>query len=113
MRAAASRTFWTAGNKRPMRMAMMAMTTSNSMRVKARQGPRGEGRRYIGDLLAAACQNEKVFTNRKRAVPSCQLQSSDQVRFAFCVRAFVRGRALPRSLGHKPRRALAAARSVV
>jgi len=34
MRAAASRTFWTAGNSRPIRMAMMAMTTSSSISVK-------------------------------------------------------------------------------
>src|SRR5262245_31202684 len=32
-RAAASRTFWTAGSRRPMRIAMIAITTSNSMRV--------------------------------------------------------------------------------
>jgi hypothetical protein len=37
MRAAASRTFCTAGSSRPMRMAMMAMTTSNSISVKPRQ----------------------------------------------------------------------------
>ena len=30
-RAAASRTFWTAGSNRPIKMAMIAMTTSNSM----------------------------------------------------------------------------------
>src|SRR5947207_3604500 len=36
-RAAASRTFWTAGNSRPMRMAMMAITTSSSISVKPRQ----------------------------------------------------------------------------
>src|SRR6266481_2363551 len=35
VRAAASRTFWTAGSKRPMRMAIMAITTSNSISVKA------------------------------------------------------------------------------
>src|SRR2546426_965906 len=35
MRLAASRIFCTAGSKRPIRMAMIAMTTSNSMRVKA------------------------------------------------------------------------------
>src|SRR5687768_7552540 len=35
MRAAASRTFCTAGSSRPMRMAMMAMTTSSSISVKA------------------------------------------------------------------------------
>src|SRR5262249_4548298 len=35
MRAAASRTFWTAGRSRPMSTAMMAMTTSSSIRVNA------------------------------------------------------------------------------
>jgi hypothetical protein len=35
MRAAASRTFCTAGNSSPMRMAMMAITTSNSISVHA------------------------------------------------------------------------------
>src|SRR5438132_3556376 len=35
IRAAASRTFCTAGNNRPIRTAMMAMTTSSSMRVNA------------------------------------------------------------------------------
>src|SRR5262249_37444215 len=34
MLAAASRTFWTAGSSRPMRMAMMAITTSSSISVK-------------------------------------------------------------------------------
>src|SRR5262245_15215039 len=37
-RAAASRTCCTAGTSRPIRMAMMAITTSNSMRVKAGRG---------------------------------------------------------------------------
>src|SRR5262249_16562380 len=37
VRAAASRTFCTAGKRSPMRMAMMAITTSNSMSVKARR----------------------------------------------------------------------------
>src|SRR5262245_61778764 len=35
MRAAASRTFWTAGSSRPMRIAMMAITTSSSISVNA------------------------------------------------------------------------------
>ena len=35
MRAAASRTFWTAGSNSPMRIAMMAMTTSSSISVNA------------------------------------------------------------------------------
>jgi hypothetical protein len=33
-RAAASRTFWTAGSSRPIKIAMMAMTTSSSISVK-------------------------------------------------------------------------------
>ncbi len=37
VRAAASRTFCTAGSRSPMRMAMMAMTTNNSMSVNARR----------------------------------------------------------------------------
>jgi hypothetical protein len=38
MRAAASRTFCTAGNSNPMRMAMMAITTSSSINVKPNLG---------------------------------------------------------------------------
>src|SRR2546423_11617165 len=41
VRAAASRTFWTAGRSRPMRMAMIAITTNNSISVKP-----GRGRRF-------------------------------------------------------------------
>src|SRR5262245_2653458 len=37
MRLAASRTFWTAGSKRPMRLAMIAITTSNSISVNPRR----------------------------------------------------------------------------
>jgi hypothetical protein len=37
MRLAASRIFWTAGNSRPIRMAMIAITTSSSMSVKPRR----------------------------------------------------------------------------
>jgi hypothetical protein len=41
-RFAISRTFCTAGNKSPTSTAMIAITTSNSMRVKAeRRGERG------------------------------------------------------------------------
>src|SRR5262249_542552 len=44
MRAAASRTFCTAGSRRPIRMAMMAITTSNSISVRAnRRGKRMAG----------------------------------------------------------------------
>src|SRR4051794_19929281 len=34
-RAAASRTFWTAGSRRPIRMAMIAITTNSSISVNA------------------------------------------------------------------------------
>src|SRR5688500_11282587 len=44
MRAAAERTFCTAGSSRPIKMAMMAMTTSNSINVK----PEREWRVIIG-----------------------------------------------------------------
>src|SRR5262245_42714172 len=37
VRAAASRTFWTAGSSRPIRMAMMAITTKSSISVNPRQ----------------------------------------------------------------------------
>src|SRR5436309_8142997 len=37
VRAAASRTFWTAGSRRPMRMAMIAITTNSSISVKPRR----------------------------------------------------------------------------
>jgi hypothetical protein len=38
MRLAASRTFWTAGNSKPMSTAMMPMTTSSSISVKPLRG---------------------------------------------------------------------------
>src|SRR5262245_26533401 len=41
MRAAASRTFWTAGRRSPMRMAIIAITTSSSIKVNP-------WRRYMG-----------------------------------------------------------------
>ena len=41
-RAAASRTFWTAGNNKPIKMAMMAITTSNSINVKPTRFHRGK-----------------------------------------------------------------------
>src|SRR6267154_1603254 len=36
-RLAASRTFWTAGSSRPIRIAMMAITTNSSISVNARR----------------------------------------------------------------------------
>ena len=45
---AASRTFCTAGSSKPIRMAMMAMTTSSSIRVKVR---RFRVERRVGDTV--------------------------------------------------------------
>src|SRR5262245_53323556 len=49
MRAAASRTFWTAGSSRPRSTAMMAMTTSSSISVNARRRPCGAPVRHMTD----------------------------------------------------------------
>src|SRR5687768_12383900 len=60
-RAAASRTFWTAGNSSPIRMAMMAMTTSNSISVNAgREAERTDLMDYSpGDAVRAPSANNK------------------------------------------------------
>ncbi len=42
MLAAAVRTCWTAGSSKPIRMAMMAITTSNSINVNAGRGLESE-----------------------------------------------------------------------
>jgi hypothetical protein len=42
MRAAAARTFWTAGRSSPIRTAMIAITTNNSISVKPRRECGGE-----------------------------------------------------------------------
>src|SRR5262249_5169092 len=44
MRAAASRTFCTAGRSKPIRMAIIAMTTNSSIRVKPLRGRERDGR---------------------------------------------------------------------
>jgi hypothetical protein len=51
MRAAASRTFWTAGRSRPIRMAMIAITTNNSIRVKPLRATRS-GREEDAQIIA-------------------------------------------------------------
>jgi hypothetical protein len=38
--AAAARTFWTAGSNRPIRIAMIAITTNNSIKVNPRERKR-------------------------------------------------------------------------
>src|SRR6185436_5330916 len=47
VRAAAARTFCTAGTRSAMRMAMMAITTNNSMRVKAWRVLNGSARMVL------------------------------------------------------------------
>src|SRR4051794_7953553 len=59
MRAAASRTFCTAGSSRPIRMAMMAITTSNSISVKP-----GRARRVF---MVAIPQVRKTDEKRQRS----------------------------------------------
>src|SRR2546430_556525 len=51
--AADSRTFWTAGKSIPIRIAIIAMTTSSSISVKADRRVGGEGER-MRPLLRAA-----------------------------------------------------------
>src|SRR5579884_4137067 len=48
-RAAASRTFWTAGSSRPIRIAMMAITTSSSISVKPRRARERIAPSFHGD----------------------------------------------------------------
>ena len=65
-RAADSRTFWTTGNNRPIRMAMIATTTSNSIKVKA------ERARYFieNSQFNAGVGNEKQLTVQKSTAVS-------------------------------------------
>src|SRR5207253_9674922 len=66
-RAAASRTFWTAGSKRPTRTAMIAITTRSSIRVnpprreRAMRGlRRGRSGRALGARRAAPGRGTKA-----------------------------------------------------
>src|SRR5437762_7636975 len=64
VRAAASRTFWTAGRSRPMRTAMMAITTKSSIRVNAaRPAGRADGTRLV---MAAHSEGDPGGTAPKR-----------------------------------------------
>src|SRR6516165_10398957 len=53
VRRAASRADWTAGNSRAINTAMIAMTTSNSIRVKP--PARFDGRRLIDVSIGTGC----------------------------------------------------------
>src|SRR5262245_4302856 len=73
MRAAASRTFWTAGRSRPMRMAIIAITTNNSMSVKPRRGVQGRG------MMA---MSSKINGVKRKDLP----ESTDEFQHRQCER---------------------------
>ena len=64
-RAAASRTFWTAGRSRPIRMAMMAITTSSSISVNADRRD-GSGPRHQGNAPWEAAPRREVPRQGRR-----------------------------------------------
>src|SRR5262245_36995609 len=71
IRRAASRALWTAG-RRPMRMAMMAMTTSHSMSVKPRRriehlSRRGQSRPVMKNQRFVIPRGRRLFKERIRS----------------------------------------------
>src|SRR5262245_10715528 len=70
MRAAASRTFCTAGSSSPIRMAMMAMTTNNSIRVKP-------GRKRDALMETSKQAQRRQTTNNKREPAFAQKAKND------------------------------------
>src|SRR5215212_1659395 len=69
VRAAASRTFWTAGTRSPIRIAIIAITTSSSISVKPRERLQNRGSRKIAaslidELLAPRKQTTRTITDR-------------------------------------------------
>src|SRR5262249_18207915 len=75
-RAAASRTFWTAGTSRPIRMAIMAITTNSSMRVNPPRRTRTVGLlpKDLGDWTTKGWP-------RRRPVPALRDGKIEPVRF--------------------------------
>src|SRR5262245_37354429 len=65
MRVGASRTFFTAGNKRPMSTAMMAITTSNSITVQA--GRLRNMTTYLPKRDSTTVQEKESLPQRARA----------------------------------------------
>src|SRR5262249_25920038 len=66
MRAAASRTFWTAGSSRPIRMAMIAITTNSSIRVKPPRPVRERERVLRTDILLHQQQRQRESKTDQR-----------------------------------------------
>src|ERR1051326_6918831 len=90
VRAAASRIFCTAGSSRPIRRAMIAMTTSNSTSVNPRRGDMAIPSRsrlpccslrilngFGLILLLAGCQNKSPIEGKSPAELEKMLNSSD------------------------------------
>src|SRR5436190_15217705 len=72
MRDADSRTFWTAGNKSAMRMAIIAITTSNSMSVNAERRRREAAiRENTGRLLIRRDGRKSGPADRGRTGRAC------------------------------------------
>src|SRR3954469_15187176 len=89
VRAAASRTFWTAGRSRPIRMAMIAITTSNSISVKPRRrGMSGTGQppgRGLGssdtlDVAGAGIQCNLLLDLSRSALAFCCTHETEGVQ---------------------------------
>src|SRR5215468_4855714 len=82
MRAAASRTFWTAGTSRPIRIAMIAITTSSSISVKARRrghAPRG-GEHMGGSSEYARKTSQRVKTDYREALAGVKEKNEISLR---------------------------------
>src|SRR5438046_1658281 len=91
IRLAASRTFWTAGTSRPMRMAMMAITTNSSMRVNA--GRRRRECQLMFPLLNKELNEEAPANGGTPGTPrGCAGRHQDHEGCRHC-RCLSRGRA--------------------
>src|SRR5258708_35780316 len=88
MRAAAARTFCTAGSSRPIRMAMIAMTTNSSMSVNAdrlrewlrfMKPPSERGKKDDRAAPAVGCRDKRslVQFDVQLVVPGRNLQGDD------------------------------------
>src|ERR1700733_7793742 len=59
LRRAASRAAWTAGSSRAMRVAMIAITTSNSIKVKPERLVRSDATRFMTRLLKPGTERKE------------------------------------------------------
>src|SRR5437870_4948473 len=117
MRLAASRTFCTAGTRRAIRMAMMAMTTSNSMSVKP--GRRRRGPKF---LIMIGLQKMKESESRKldfNTAPNARADLAAERGLGvesrgqrFLAGAVFHGRLQPIKSGHQARLILALATNI-